>query len=534
MHVRLKGSCVICLMLIFFTRVAAQKYSISEFGAVPDTSLLSTDAIQTAINTCNKNGGGEVIIPPGNFKTGSIKLLSNVTLVLENGSILYGSKNLKDYKKVKTSFTSLRTQDSILQLIYADKATNTGIRGYGEINGQGSAFTSQPGDEGIKRPFLLRFILCKDVRVENVSLKSSPCWMQHYLACQRVTLRGLRIFNRANLNNDAIDIDGCKDVTISDIISDTEDDGITLKSTSGWITENVTITNCIVSSRWNAIKMGTESNGGFKNIAISNCVIKSTSIMPWHDGITSTPLTGIALMITDGGILHNITISNIIINGCKAPLYIRLANRARPFLEGMPLVNVGEVAGISISNVHITNAGKNGCSFTGLPEHPLKHIRLSNIYMQSAGGGSDEDAARKVPEDPKGYPQANIWNPMPAFGFFVRHVTNVSFDNVELNTETSDARPAFYFDDAEMVTVKNSIIANTNKNVPVLKLTSTRNSSFTGNIFRGKAKCLVQAEGAMNKEVFILNNYYRGVAEKIICSDTPGGAAGLIYKNNTQ
>ena len=113
-------------------------------------------------------------------------------------------------------------------------------------------------------------------------------------------------------------------------------------------------------------------------------------------------------------------------------------------------------------------------------------------------------------------------------------VTNVSFDNVELNTETADARPAFYFDDAEMVAVKNSVIANTNANGPVLKLANTRNSYFTGNIFWGKAKCLVQAEGARNNKVLILNNYYRGVAEKIICSDTRGGAFGLVHKNNTQ
>ena len=498
---------VIIILAFFVNDLYSQRYNIVDFGAVTDTTKLSTEAVQNAINSCNANGGGEVIIPAGSFKIGSVILKSNVTLFLEAGAILYGSPDINDYTKIKTSFISLRTQDSILQLIYAENCSNVGIRGYGEINGQGAGFIAAPGDEGITRPFLIRFIRCTDVRVENISLKNSPCWMQHYLACEKLNIKGLRIFNRSNLNNDAMDIDGCKDVVISDIISDTEDDGITLKSTSGWVTENVTITNCIVSSRWNAIKMGTESNGGFKNICISNCVLKSTKIFPWHDGITSTPLTGIALMITDGGILENIVISNIAIDNYKSPIYIRLGNRARPYLRGMPGSSIGRLSDISIDHVQITNGGKNGCSITGLPGYPLANIRLSNISMELTGGGTDEDAGRKIPEDPKGYPQADIWNPMPAFGFFVRHVNNVSFNNVELHTGTADARPAFYFDDAEAVTVRNSTISNISINAPLMKTINTKNIFITNNIFRGKANCLVQTVGLMNKGMFILNNY---------------------------
>lgn len=129
-------------------------------------------------------------------------------------------------------------------------------------------------DEGITRPHLIRFICSRNITVKDITLKNSGCWMQHYLACDNVYLRGLKIFNRDNYNNDAVDLDGCHEVVVSDIISDTDDDGITLKSTSPRLCENIVINNCIVSSHCNAIKLGTETTGGFKNINISNCVVK--------------------------------------------------------------------------------------------------------------------------------------------------------------------------------------------------------------------------------------------------------------------
>jgi polygalacturonase len=114
---------------------------------------------------------------------------------------------------------------------------------------------------------------CRNVLVRNINLRNSAMWMQHYLACEDLTVSGIKVFNHANQNNDMIDIDGCRNVIISDCYGDTDDDALTFKSTSPYTCENITVTNCILSSHCNAIKCGTESTGGFKNITISNCVI---------------------------------------------------------------------------------------------------------------------------------------------------------------------------------------------------------------------------------------------------------------------
>ena len=85
-------------------------YNIRDFGAVSDTSVLSTTALQAAIDRCAKEGGGRVVVPTGSYKIGSVVLRSDVHLYLENGATLYGSTSLADYKPMRSSYVSLRTQ----------------------------------------------------------------------------------------------------------------------------------------------------------------------------------------------------------------------------------------------------------------------------------------------------------------------------------------------------------------------------------------------------------------------------------------
>lgn len=122
------------VFICFAQKASAEEYNILDFGATSDTSLLSTQAIQKAINTCTEKGGGSVVIPAGSFKTGSIFLKSNVNLYLESGAVLYGSRNLGDYIEVKPAYVSLRTQEATIQLIYAENATHVSITGYGTID----------------------------------------------------------------------------------------------------------------------------------------------------------------------------------------------------------------------------------------------------------------------------------------------------------------------------------------------------------------------------------------------------------------
>ena len=266
------------ILSLWAGKAEARDYNIVAYGAKTDTTMLSTKAVQQAIDDCAKAGGGRVVVPTGQYKIGSIVLKSGVNLYLEQGATLFGSTDLKDYLPMKSDYVSLRTQTSTIQLIYADNVKNVVIDGFGTIDGQGRAFKKLTwNDEGITRPHLIRFIQSQDITIKDITLKNSGCWMQHYLACDRVRIDGIKVFNRNNYNNDALDIDGCHEVIVRGIIADSDDDGITLKSTSPRLCENIRICDCVISSHCNAVKLGTETNGGFRNINISGIVVKPSS-----------------------------------------------------------------------------------------------------------------------------------------------------------------------------------------------------------------------------------------------------------------
>ena len=429
-------------------------YNIRDFGAVSDTCVLSTTALQAAIDRCAKEGGGRVVVPTGSYKIGSVVLRSDVHLYLENGATLYGSTSLADYKPMRSSYVSLRTQTQTVQLIYADSVERVTIDGEGTIDGRGRAFVKQSwNDEGITRPHLLRFIQCRDITVRGITLRNSGCWMQHYLACDNVRIEGIVVQNRNNYNNDALDIDGCHNVLVRGLMADSDDDGITLKSTSPRLCENIRIADCVVSSHCNAVKLGTETNGGFRNISISGIVVKPSDDQRekfFGQWIGSSALS---LEIVDGGVMENVSVSDFTVEGTEAPIFVRLGNRARGYREGQRVEQVGRISGVSISRFMVHNAGRMGCSVTGLPGHPVENVWVSDVTIHHQGGVEESalDEIRRQAADEKEaeYPEATMWGDLPAKGFFVRHARNVRFDNVRILTAHPDARPEMVCEDAE-------------------------------------------------------------------------------------
>ncbi|MGW8179993.1 MAG: glycosyl hydrolase family 28 protein, partial [bacterium] len=256
----------------------------------------------------------------------------------------------------------------------------------------------------------------------------------------------IRVSNLVTYNNDGLDLDGCRDAVVSDCIMETDDDALVLKSTFDRPSEDITITNCVLSSHCNALKMGTESNGGFKNVTISNCVIRS----PKNDSFLYGSQRGssaISLEIVDGGTLDGIAISNIAISGVSVPLFLRLGNRARPFMPDAPKPRMGNLGNVTIQNITARNVSRVGCSITGLPGHPIRNVNLSDIQIEFEGGGTVSDGTREVAEKPADYPEATMFGTLPAYGFYCRHVRGLTFSNVSLQTDGADERPALVCDD---------------------------------------------------------------------------------------
>jgi len=435
MHNKMMLKLGICLCLAVSPAFAAETgpcgYDVRAFGAVADGATLDTPAIQAAIDACAAAGGGVVRVPPGRYLTGTVFLKSGVTLHLESGVTLLGSTNLDDYPARTVAYRSYTDRYTDRALLFAEDQEGVAVTGGGVIDGQGAAFSG----EYKKRPYMLRFVSCRDVALEDVGLRDGAMWTVHFLACEGVRVSGVVIRSRCNKNNDGLDIDSSANVVISNCDISSGDDAIVLKSTSAQPCRNVVVTNCVLSTACNALKMGTESNGGFQNIAISNCAIYDTR------------LSGLALEIVDGGVMDGVVVSNLAMQNVGCPIFIRLGNRARPFIDGGEKPGVGALRNVSISHIRATGADQPGCAIAGLPGHPVENVSISDVRLDFAGGGTAEDAARVPPKQEAEYPEYKMFGVLPAYGFYCRHARGLAFNDIAVTTMTPDARPAFVCDD---------------------------------------------------------------------------------------
>jgi hypothetical protein len=280
--------------------------NVKDRGAVGDGAALDSPAIQSAIDAAAGRGGGCVHVPAGNYRCGTIVLRSYVRLLLDPGAVIRASHDLADYPR---EIRKLSGKDHHgRHLLVARDCEGIRIGGGGTIDGQGPAFWEpQPAPRAWIRPKpervspMLELDGCRDVVIEDLKLVESPGWTLHLRCCDRVRIAGLQIDNhRFGPNNDGIDLNGCRDVHISDTRIDTCDDAIVLKTTrDARSCERVTITGCILSSNCAAIKCGTESWHDFRQIAVSNCVATRSN-------------RAFALYGFDGGTFEQISVQNIV------------------------------------------------------------------------------------------------------------------------------------------------------------------------------------------------------------------------------
>ena len=458
-----------CFFILFFfitVSASAQTYNIIDYGAVAGGKTINTKAIQAAIDHCAQTGG-TVMIPAGTFVTGTLYIKSNVAIYLAEAAKIIGSSSFADYpdnevhyKNFFTHFPDGKSRTN-KALLFAEGMHDISIKGKGTIDGNGASKEFDLGDDAFsqrskERPCTILFINCKKIAVTNIHLTDPAYWLENYIDCDGLLLKGLTIYNHSNSNVDGMDIDS-RNVTIEDCNIDSDDDAICFKSHSrNNICENIIVRNCTIASNCNAIKFGTTSIGGFHNINISNCVIHKSAESPifhWQKNLQFidepiTVISGVAIEMTDGGLADSITISDIKMEDVQTPIFLFLGNRGRKQVGDTSIAPVGTMKNIVLRNITATSHSKMTSSITAFPGYYIEDVTLDNIHLNNMGGGDSSDAKIMLKENPTAYPENRMYKYVyPASGLYIRHAKNIILKDIHFDYRNKDLRPAVIMED---------------------------------------------------------------------------------------
>jgi polygalacturonase len=398
--------------------------TLTDYAAIGDGKFLNTENFQSAITDCAKQGGGTVIVPPGIWLTGPIRLESNINLHLEEGARILFSDTFSDYlPPVLTRFEGMELYN-YAPFISAKDCSNIAITGKGELDGQGDAWLTwndimqnSNSDVSLKKvatnklyemsirnipvekrvfgtekdaiqPAFIEFLNCRDILVEEIEILNSPGWTLHPIYSENIIIRNIYI-NTSKRNTDGVVIDSSRNVIVENSSLNTGDDSVVIKSGKdhdGWRinkpSENIIIHDIVIEDGNSGIAIGSEMSGDVRNVFIYNVDIQVADF-----GIRFKSMRG------RGGVVENVWIDNV---------FMRRMNFGAIELDtkyGTPIVGYDESKLPVFRNIEIKNVEcrrtKDAIRLSGLSESPLRNITLENISILSSRGVTIENIEEK-------------------------------------------------------------------------------------------------------------------------------------------
>ena len=235
---------------------------IRDFGAVT-TDILQTKAIQKAIDTCFLAGGGEVHIPCGIYRTGGLRLRSNVVLYLESGAILEGSQDPEEYfhwredgiepiyekiedepARYRSAYCYSRWNNALIRAIRAENAAIIGEPG-SYIDGCNPF--DPVGEERYRGPHGINMWYCKNITLKGYTIRNSGNWNHAIFQCEKIRMDNVTVM----AGHDGADFFLCRDVLVENSHFYSGDDAI-----AGFGSKDVTIRDSELNTACSILRFG--------------------------------------------------------------------------------------------------------------------------------------------------------------------------------------------------------------------------------------------------------------------------------------
>ena len=415
-----------------FCALAETKLDVRAHGAKGDGAASDTKAIQSAIDACATNGGGQVVFPPGRYLSGTIRLRSKVALHLDTAARLIGTTNLTEYSQpiVPAYMPEAKWGKWHRGLIVAESAEDIAITGGGVIDG--NKVFDPTGEERMRGPHTIVFIDCKRFTLRDVTMVDSANYAVFFQASDDVEVRNVKVVG----GWDGIHWRGaperwCHNVKILGCQFYTGDDAI-----AGRYWDNTVIQDCLINSSCNGIRL----IGPATRLTIAHNLFRGPGEQPHRtsgEKRRTNMLSGIILQPgawdSTRGLLDDVFIANNSMENVASPvtLWTKPGNT---------------VGGVTVSGLEATGVYRSAISVESWSDAPITNVVLRNVHVEFTGGGKawTNNAVRGPGVDAR---------PLPSWGIYARNVQTLTLEDVRFSLSAHDLRPVIRAEQVGQITL---------------------------------------------------------------------------------
>ncbi len=413
-------------------------FDVRSFGAKGDGRTLDTKAIQAAVDAAAGVKNGAVYLDGGTFLSGTVALKSGVTLWVERGAVLKGTQNHAHYPLVAPGSSLCAVRQLGRGLVYAENADNVRVTGGGMLDGSG-LYRFKMNDplnnrEADARPDIIYITYSKNVKVDNINLRSSAFWSLVPLSCEKVTIEHVNLDCMNTPNRDGIDPVDCKNITVRHCCIMAGDDGLCFKSSDVFGCEDIEVDDIMIQSLASGIKFGTDTYYSLKRASFRNCVIKNVN------------RCGVSLETVDGAEVSDVLFENIYMSDVGAPVYVTVGARNR-LPRNDPPVRRSFMDGVTFRRIRFEHPypfsfeqNIRECMIIGQSEtQKIRNITFEKCDF-SLPGGVSEKPGKPRPIDNK-YPEYDRHGLSAGHAFTFMFTDNAKVADCRIVLDKPDVRP---------------------------------------------------------------------------------------------